>query len=53
MPNDDEIFNTYAIKRIREDESLGINLYLDDVDSHLSRSASLDYLSHITGVELR
>lgn len=53
MPNDDEIFNTYAIKRIREDESLGINLYLDDVDSHLARSASLDYLSHITGVELR
>lgn len=52
MPNDVEIFNTYATKRLREDVDLETRLYLDAVDFGLEKSPSLDYLSLVTGVKI-
>ncbi|MBO7097083.1 MAG: hypothetical protein J6W11_00395 [Alphaproteobacteria bacterium] len=52
MLNEDEIFQTYVVKRLANDHNLGMREYLDSSEYDLAESDSLKYLSEQSGIEL-
>lgn len=51
MPNENDIFQTYVLKRLQEDVSTEYRETLNPYqEAHLTGSKSLDYLSEVSGV---
>lgn len=53
MRNEDEIFEEYALKRLMEDNNLGLREYLDSSEFDLATSSSLDFLAKETEVSIQ
>lgn len=53
MRNEDEIFEEYALKRLMEDNNLGLREYLDSSEFDLATSSSLNFLAKETEVSIQ